>query len=188
MKLAIPILFAALLFGSCTMQSRIVVTTERQNNAQTIRLKQQFKAEKQDQPSERYHASTSRIKANYRYQPNEQSEQSVVVDFALKSQNKPDGLIYWILDGEQFEFAGTTKTINAGNDKSVTSSLRLSVPESLWLSIASTDSIAFRFKLEQGKYGVDLPEKFKKRLRYFFELAAAESAKTRPVQEGKMKW
>lgn len=177
MKPFIFIIISILLFSSCLTQSRIVLSGDGQNDEQTLRLRQHLAAQND-------HQKTIPLLAEYFYV----TEATIEMSIALRSQHKTDSLFYWILDSERFGFAAAPGNSDEKDEKTAKSSFQIRIPESLWISIANADSISFRTKLEQADYKIDLPEKFKKRLKFFFELAIDEAAKTRPLQEGKMKW
>lgn len=134
------------------------------------------------------------------------------------STNPLDSVMFFDLDGEKFRMVASdhehkqfvkssevtstseVKKEDDGNDKTQVQSIiinnnyqlmshRFTIPESLWVSIANTDTIKLRIYLGKEGFDIRLNQAQRNRLKLFFQLSIDKrDAKTPPLPEGYKKW
>lgn len=176
--------FLLIFFSSCATQSRIIVDDGEGKSGQTMHLTQHIKAKTADQANGQ--ATGIRFVTQYYFCPDKARKKVITMNVILRKPAAVGSPFDWKLDGETFGFEINDSSTT--NEKSSPTNWQLQIPRSIWISIDNSDSIGFRLNVGKTEYQTELPTKFKKRLKYFLELAMDETDETPLVPEGKMKW
>lgn len=107
---------------------------------------------------------------------------SLLLDIQMQTSSKTDkldSLMLMYLDGEKIEIAaykGSTTQLK---------SCKYAVPENLWISIANTEKIQYRFYLEKEEIDVKLnPAETNKLKEFFIKAIRLRDANLPPMPEG----
>lgn len=216
--LAIPVI--AFLLSACSVQSRIIESTDSYKGIETAKMVQFLRARSADRNLVVSNGPYTYL-VSFLSEGKNGEEATITMEVKLEVPivvNPMDTVFYLDLDGEkiklspeafqnrEFEKGSTatstevsTKTEDNSEKRVVNTQVvnqnyqlmtaRFVVPHNLWVSIANSKSIAYRFYLGKEAFDTRLTSALEKRLAYFFQLALSKETQNIPlIPEGKMKW
>ena len=179
MRNHISILVFAIFLTSCISSTRIIEINDSNKEIESLKLIQKVSGNSIDKATGLSGRLVNPISTTYLLKIKKGEKASLLLDIQMQSSNKPDSLMLMYLDGEKIEIAHYK-----GDTIQLKSNLFI-VPENLWVSIANTEKIQYRFYI--GKDGVDLklnPAEIGKLKEFLLKAMRLRDANLPPMPEG----
>lgn len=207
MKTLLILLSSVLYLGACSPALRIVEVKDAQNEVEGTRLVFSPEAYSEVKSGEWIGRTHYNLTSVCRYEKEGDDRPTVTVDLRMVvpvGVDDPDSVMIFDLDDEKIrivsgQYRASRENDAAGREKTVWTSggknsyelktCEFSIPENLWIPIASSEVI--KWQLFLGKTGVEvkLNEAETKKLKSFFAQAVSELKIHFPaIPEGQKKW
>jgi len=182
MRNHILILVFAIFLTSCISSGRIIEIKDSNKEIESLKLIQKVSGNSVDKTTDVSDRLNHTISTIYLLEIKKGEKTSLLLDIQMQTSSKtdkPDSLMLMYLDGEKIEIAafkdGATQI----------KSRQFIVPENLWISIANSEKIQYRFNI--GKEGVDIklnPAETAKLKEFLLKAIQLRNANLPPIPEG----
>jgi len=182
MRNHILILVFAIFLTSCISNARIIEINDSNKKIESLKLIQKVSGNSVDKTTDVSDRLNHTISTIYLLEIKKGEKASLLLDIQMQTSSKtdkPDSLMLMYLDGEKIEIAHYK-----GDTIQLKSNLFI-VPENLWVSIANTEKIQYRFYI--GKDGIDIklnPAETAKLKEFLLKAIQLRDANLPPVPEG----
>ena len=182
MRNPILILVFAIFLTSCISGGRIIENNDSNKEIESLKLVQKIWGNPVDKTIDVSDRLNHPISTTYLLEIKKGEKVSLLLDIQMQTSgktDKPDSLMLMYLDGEKIE-------ITASKDGATQIKLRqFVVPENLWISIANTEKIQYKFNLGKEEFEVKLNKKETGKLKEFLLKAIQlRDANLPPMPEG----
>jgi hypothetical protein len=182
MRNHILILVFAIFLTSCIAGGRIIEISNSNKKIESLKLIQKVSGNSVDKTTDVSDRLNHPISTIYLLEIKKGEKASLLLDIQMQTSDKtdkPDSLMLMYLDGEKVEIA-------AFKDGTIQlKSHQFSVPENLWISIANSKQIQYRFNI--GKEEIDIklnPTETVKLKEFLLKAIQLRDANLPPVPEG----
>lgn len=179
MRNHILILFFAIFLTSCISGGRIIEINDSNKKIESLKLIQKVSGNSVDKAAGLSGCLEYPISTTYLLEIKKGEKSSLLLDVQMQSSNKPDSLMLMYLDGEKIEIAASK------DGATQIKSRQFVVPENLWISIANTEKIQYRFNIGKEEMDVKLnPAETGKLKEFLLKAMRLRDANLPPLPEG----